>query len=200
MELIIIRHGLPKRIEMEDGSPADPGLSETGTEQAWRLARWMRAEKLDAIYSSPLKRAKETAQPMADIMGIEIAIEPGVAEFDKESSMYVPMEELRAKDYKRWLELMEGGFSAHFDIDTFQKTALECLARIIQENKGKRVAVVCHGGIINVWAAHILGIENALFFQPQYTSINRFLISSSGTQSVSCLNEAAHLRDDIVVG
>jgi broad specificity phosphatase PhoE len=55
MELILIRHALPLRVEREDGSPADPGLSEKGIEQAAKLARWMESEKLDAIYSSPMK-------------------------------------------------------------------------------------------------------------------------------------------------
>ncbi|MCP4756627.1 MAG: histidine phosphatase family protein [Proteobacteria bacterium] len=200
MELIIIRHGLPLRVETQDDSPADPDLSEEGKEQARKLARWMKSERLDVLYSSPMNRAKQTAEPMAGIIGLEILIESGVAEFDRNSSEYVPMEELKSKDYEKWLELMQGGFQDHFDLDAFQKTAVDTLEGIVTKNKGKRVAVVCHGGVINIWAAHVLGIDNALFFQPQYTSINRFLIASSGTRSVVSLNEAAHLRDDLVFG
>ena len=196
MELILIRHALPLRIQKEDGTPADPGLSEKGIEQARRLARWMEAEKLAAIYSSPMNRAQMTAKFLADIQGIEITIEPGVMEFDNQSSIYVPMEELKAKDYDLWLNLVSGGFAKLFNLDDFRKTALDSLEKIIQKNSGKRVAVVCHGGIINIWAAHVLGIDKFLFFAPEYTSINRFLASGKGNRSVASLNETAHLRED----
>jgi probable phosphoglycerate mutase len=200
MELILIRHGLPLRVEREDGSPADPGLSEKGIGQAAKLARWMETEKLDAIYSSPMARAKETADPLSEVKGIEITIESGIAEFDNQSSVYIPMEELKAKDYKRWLELVEGGFSEQFDLTSFKKEALESIEKIILENSGKRVAAVCHGGVINVWAAHVLGIDKYLFFPPEYTSINRFWASSSGVRSLISLNETGHLRDDLPLG
>ena len=52
---------------------------------------------------------------------------------------------------------------------------------------------MCHGGVINAYASHVLGIEFPLFFQPTYTSVNRFLASSAGHRSVVSLNEAGHL-------
>lgn len=197
MELILIRHALPKRVIKEDGSPADPGLSDEGIEQARKLARWMQTERLDAIYSSPMNRAKMTAEFIANDKEMEIIFDPGVMEFDNQSSTYVPMEELRAKDYERWRELVQGGFEARIDVDGFRKRVIESVDNIVSKNKGNRVAVVCHGGIINVWAAYILGIDRFMFFAPEYTSINRFLISSAGTRSVASLNESSHLRDDL---
>lgn len=199
MELILIRHALPLRVQREDGSPADPGLSEKGIEQARRLARWMESEKLEAIYSSPMSRAQMTAKFLAEIKGIEVTIETGVMEFDNQSSIYVPMEELKAKDYNRWLNVVSGGIAKSFNLDDFRKTAVDSLEKIIQKNSGKRVAVVCHGGIINIWAAHVLGIDKFLFFAPEYTSINRFMASGKGIRSVASLNETGHLREDVVL-
>ena len=198
MELILIRHALPLRVEKQDGSPADPGLSEKGIEQARRLARWMESERLEAIYSSPMNRAHMTAQFLAEVKGIEILLEPGVAEFDRQSPVYVPMEELRAKDYESWRKLVDGGFGALYDLKDFQKKVVASLEKIISQNSGNRVAVVCHGGGINLWAAHILDLSSPnLFFAPQYTSINRFLASGKGLRSVASLNETAHLRDHL---
>jgi probable phosphoglycerate mutase len=197
MELILIRHALPLRVEKEDGTPADPGLSDIGIDQARKLARWMSTEKLDAVYSSPMNRAHMTARYLAEAKGMEIALEPGVAEFDRHSPVYVPMEELRAKDYERWRDLVSGGFENFFNLKDFKGVVLESLEKIIQQNSGKRVAVVCHGGIINIWAAHVLGIDKFLFFAPEYTSINRFLASGKGQRSVASLNETAHLRDQL---
>jgi probable phosphoglycerate mutase len=200
MELMLIRHALPMRVERNDNTAADPDLSEEGIRQAEKLAFWLREENLDAIYSSPMKRATSTARPLAEVKGLDIIIESGVAEFDQHSSSYVPMEELREKDYDRWKNLVaEGGFGRLYDLDAFQKKMVRSLETIISENRGKRVAVVCHGGVINLWAAYVLGMRTELFFAPQYTSINRFMASGSGLKSVATLNEAAHLRENLVL-
>lgn len=197
MELIIIRHALPFRVEKADGSAADPELSPEGIEQAQKLAQWMASEKLDALYSSPMKRAMMTAAPLADMKCLDIKIEPGVAEIDEHASSYIPLEELKEKYPDRWKKIIGDGaentFNAIQSLDLFRKKVMESIGRIIETNQGKTVAIVCHGGIINVWAAHILGIQKTLFFTPGYTSINRFMASRSGVHSVKSLNEMGHL-------
>ena len=201
MELILIRHALPLRVEKEDGTPADPELSKTGVQQAQKLARWMENEKVEVIYCSPLMRARMTAKPLADIKGLEIKIEPGVAEIDEYSPTYIPLEELKEKEPEKWKELLEVGVESVYNsiqnLETFRKTVINSITRIIAENKGMKVAVVCHGGIINIWAAHILGMKKSLFFKPEYTSINRFMASSSGVHSLISLNQTGHLRPDL---
>lgn len=200
MDLILIRHALPLRVERNDNSAADPDLSDEGFRQAKKLASWLKDEPLDALYSSPLKRAKNTAGPLAEVKKLDVIIEPHVAEFDQHSPSYVPMEEMREKDYDRWKDLVTGGgFGRLYDLDGFQKKIVESLERIITENRGKRVAVVCHGGVINLWAAYVLGRSNELFFAPHYTSISRFLASSSGVKSVVSLNEHGHLLENLVL-
>jgi len=194
MELIIIRHGLPLRVENKDNTAADPDLSETGIKQARKMAERLKNEEFDAIYSSPMKRARMTVAPLAELKGMEPIIEPGVAEFDLDSSAYIPLEELKVVDYEQWRALMEGGFEAAYDIEGFSRIAIEAFNRIIAAHKGERVAVVCHGGIINIFAAHALGLDRHLFFAPDYTSINRFMVASSGFKSLVCLNDAGHLQ------
>ena len=122
-------------------------------------------------------------------------LEPGVVEFDQDAAFYIPLEELKETDYERWRELVQGYLLAAVDIEKFRYTVVSTLERIISEHRGQSVAVVCHGGVINSWAAHVLGIQNPLFFQPDYTSIHRFLCASSGERSLVALNETAHVRD-----
>ncbi|MFM1776976.1 MAG: hypothetical protein RLZZ260_543, partial [Actinomycetota bacterium] len=95
MELILVRHGLPLRREVVEG-PADPELSPEGKEQAARLANYLASESIDAIYSSPMKRAVQTAEPLAATTGLPISIIDDVAEYDRLSNEYIPIEELRA--------------------------------------------------------------------------------------------------------
>ena len=193
MELLLVRHALPLRVERKDGAPADPPLSNEGRRQANRLARWLEAARLDAIYVSPMQRALETAQPLAKSQGVGLRIEPGVVEFDATASTYVPLEEIKALDYERWRALISGGLVEGVDLAEFRRVVTGSLERIIDDHPGERVAVVCHGGVINTWAAHVLGLEATLFFEPTYTSISRFLASASGPRSVASLNETAHL-------
>jgi probable phosphoglycerate mutase len=195
MELIMIRHGLPLRVEKEDGSAADPQLSKTGIEQAEKLANCMRNESLDALYCSPLMRARMTADPLAAVKNLEIQIEPDIAEYDKDKSSYIPVEELKEKDPERWKRLVaEGSSLSAQEMEVFRKRVLESLEKIIAENRGKKAVLVCHAGVINVWTSHVLETKRTMLFLPEYTSINRFMASSTGAVSVKSLNEAGHLR------
>lgn len=192
VELLIIRHGLPVRIDEGDG-PADPELSELGHEQARRMAAWLRDEKLTAVYTSPMRRARQTAAPLGEATGLEPVVDDEVAEFDRGQHFYIPLEELKAAKDPRYEALMRGEQMDEVDPFTFREVVTVAIERIVEANPGGKVAIVCHGGVINAYASHVLGIEFPLFFQPTYTSINRFLASSAGHRSVASLNEAGHL-------
>jgi 2,3-bisphosphoglycerate-dependent phosphoglycerate mutase len=188
MELLLIRHALPVRID--EGSvegPADPALAEVGHAQAQAVAEWLAEEKVDAIWCSPMRRARETAAPLASRLGLEVTVEEGIAEYDREAASYIPVEELKAANDPRWYEVPERP-------DHFQGVVVEAIERIVEAHPGQRVAVVCHGGVINVYTGHVLGIDDPLFFLPGYTSISRVLAASSGERSIASLNETAHLR------
>jgi probable phosphoglycerate mutase len=194
MELLMIRHGLPVRVENSEGGPADPPLSELGRRQAQCLASWLEHEPIHRIYSSPLRRAHETAVPLAAVKGIEIQLDPGLREWDHGSELYIPMEELKVEDPEAYRALLAGELDVGVDFDEFRSGVVECVERIIRSNPGKRVAVVCHGGVINSWGSHVLEIAPPAFFQAEYTSISRFMAASSGERSVASLNQVGHLR------
>jgi 2,3-bisphosphoglycerate-dependent phosphoglycerate mutase len=196
MELLLIRHALPERIETVDGSPADPPLSAAGRAQAERMARWVSAEKVGAIYASPMRRARETAEALARVIGVEIVFDPALVEMDHLSDVYVPLEQLKAEDYPRWQEMVQrGGLYAGVDLGAFRSAVVASVERAIAANPGGRVAIVCHGGVINAWAGHVLGIADPFFLDVAYTGVSRFLAASTGERSVRSLNETSHLRD-----
>ena len=193
MELILIRHGLPEKVINQDGTPADPPLSEEGLKQAELVANWLEHEQIDKLYASPMRRAVQTAEPLAKVKGLDIELREGVAEYDRKSDLYIPVEQLKELDYDRWKKLMTGEI-VEADFPEFAKAVISALEAIIDENSGKRVAVACHGGVINVWTSHVIGFEPKMFFNPNYTSINRFMAASSGEKSVVSLNEYHHLK------
>lgn len=188
MELILIRHGLPERRD----DTADPPLSAVGHEQAQRVAAWLAGEGIDASYASTMLRARQTAAPFAAQAGHEVTCHDGICEFDRHSGAYVPMEELKRDDYEAWLRFASGQHGA--DIDGFHDQVVETLEGLVAAHPGQRIAVFCHGGVINVWTAHVLKMPPRLFFEPDYTSIHRYMCARSGQRNVVSLNERAHLR------
>ena len=196
MELLLIRHALPVRRELEIGA-ADPELSEDGHAQARHLAEYLAAEApLDALYASPLNRARQTAVPIAERFGLEIVLEDAVAEWDRHSNEYVPIEELKAAGDPRWQALLRGEWTAHDESpEQFTERVVAAVERMIADHRGERIAVVCHGGVINTYLGHVLGLgAQQSFFYPNYTSIHRVAAASSGERSVVTVNETAHLR------
>ena len=195
MELLLIRHGLPVRRELVDG-PADPELSESGLAQAERLADYLAAESLDAVYASPLRRAHQTAMPVAGRRGLSITLVDGVAEWDRNSNEYVPVEELKATNDPRYAAMMSGEWTAAEETrEEFHHRVVTALEALIDAHPGQRIAVSCHGGVINSYVGHVLGLPvGQHFFYPNYTSIHRIVASRRGHREVVTLNETAHLR------
>lgn len=195
MELLIIRHALPVRRELTEGA-ADPELSESGHAQARLLAAYLESEHLDALYASPMVRAQETAAPVAASKCLSIHTVAGIAEWDQHSPEYVPVEELKAANDPRWVALMNGEWDADESEAEFRERVVSTIESIIADHRGQRVAVVCHGGIINAYLAHVVGITapGRGFFYPNYTSINRVAAASGGHREVVTLNETTHLR------
>jgi probable phosphoglycerate mutase len=195
VEIVFVRHGLPLRIELETGI-ADPELAAEGHEQAAKMAAYLGVEDVEAVYVSPLRRALETASPLCKVLGLEAVVSEGVAEFDRNSREYVPVEELRATNDPRWEKLLRGEWDGvDEDPSIFKARVVATVEDMIARHPGGRVVGVCHGGVINQYLAHVLGIETHVgFFYPKYTSIHRVMAARSGERSIVSINEASHLR------
>src|SRR5262245_53671498 len=94
MELLLVRHALPEMILDADG-PANPGLTPEGHRQAAQLAEYLARQKVDLVVTSPLRRARETIAPTSAELGLGAGVVDDLAESDRYSRTYVPMEELR---------------------------------------------------------------------------------------------------------
>jgi probable phosphoglycerate mutase len=195
MELLLIRHGLPVRRELESGA-ADPELSEAGVLQARHLAEYLSSERLDAVYTSPLRRAHQTAEPVAAAQDLPLIVVDEVAEWDRHSNEYIPMEELKASGDPRWQQVIRGEWPAReLSPLEFRDQVVATLETLIGTHGGQRIAVVCHGGVIAGYLTHILGLADPHgFFYPNYTSIHRVAAARSGERTIVTLNETSHLR------
>jgi probable phosphoglycerate mutase len=196
VELILIRHALPERREVNTG-PADPELSPEGNAQAEHLADYLAAELIDAVYTSPMRRARETAAPLGLRLALEPVVVDDVAEWDRNSSEYVPIEQLKADGDPRFYEILGNQWDGADPIEEFEARVESALDDLVAQHPGDRIAVVCHGGVINLYLSIVLGLseQRTGFFYPNYTSIHRVAASRSGVRSIVTINETSHLRN-----
>jgi len=196
VELLLVRHGRPVRVDGSDTEgPADPPLSDEGLEQAERVGAWLAAESIDHVVTSPVRRARETAAPLGRLLGIEPEVVPGIGEFDARDASYIPFEEM-SRDHEKFGAMVEGRWTdieGWEDPEAFRSVAVAALEGVIERFAGGRVAVFTHAGIVNVFLGHVLGIERVLWFYPGYTSVSRVAASREGPRSVVSVNETAHL-------
>ena len=198
MELIFVRHGRPQHVQNQDGTPADPPLAAIGRAQASAVASWLSEEQIERIYTSPMQRAQETAEPIEAALGLKAAIREDISEFDREASSYVPMEVLKETDRKAWERMASGSMGSPPEkLATWYSNTLNQLEQIVSNHSGQRVIVVCHGGVINAYLSLCLGfdVDNFMRFDVDYTSVTRVLASGAGHRSIKSVNETTHFRN-----
>lgn len=204
-ELLLVRHGqqehpTDRRAPRSDW--VDPPLSALGRRQADAVGQALAGERIDAVYSSHLQRAKDTGDQVARHHGLEVTVVEALREIEmfrdvpdgKELLDVVePLLLLGARERfaneRRWdvWPFTETG-------DEFRHRVLMAVEGILVSHPGQRVAIACHGGVINVVAAAVLGHRDEdMFFRPAHASFHR--IGFHGTRKVVwSLNETHHLR------
>jgi 2,3-bisphosphoglycerate-dependent phosphoglycerate mutase len=192
-QLVLVRHALPERVEgAVDG--ADPGLTALGEEQAARLVAAIPAA--DALYTSPMARARATAAPLAAALDLAPVVLDDLREYDADAPYYVPVHELERHSPEEWRRMRAGLLPAHVDVPAFAARVGAALESVVAAHPGRATAVVvAHAGTIDVWLAHLLGIAMPLAFPLDYTGITRVLAGRDGRRVVRSVNETAHVVD-----
>lgn len=194
MQIVLVRHGLPERMDVTAGT-ADPPLAPLGRRQARAVAGFLADEPVRAIVSSPLLRAQQTAAPLAETLGQPVGLADNLAEYDSGQQSYVPIHEMRETHAEMWQQMIRGDLPEFVDVEAFRSRVTSALERIMEEYPGRgAVAVFCHAGVINVALGRYLCINRALPFVIDYTSVSRITASRSGRRTVISVNETAHVR------
>ena len=203
MRLILVRHGETERNSEArlQGGKSDLPLNEKGRNQARYLGLALKGEKLEAIYSSPLKRALETAQAISAHHRLRIQPDPALAEIDMgfiDGLDLAQVKESQPDFWKRWREedysvALPGGES----VLQVQQRAWGTVQGIINRHREGSVAVVGHGITLQTIIAALLGAPLSSFtrFRLGVASISIFQIDDERTSLVS-LNETCHLMND----
>jgi len=168
--IYLIRHGKPASV-WGDEDP-DPGLDETGRDQAQGAADTLMAlapgERPRFVVSSPLRRCRETAQPLADALGVSVEIDPAVGEIPTPAS-------LGLEDRPAWLrEVMAGtwaGIAGDIDYEAWRRN----VARSLLSRAGG--AVFSHFIAINGVMSLIEGQDAVIVFRPDHVSCSELEIA-----------------------
>ncbi|MRH86258.1 histidine phosphatase family protein [Nocardia sp. SYP-A9097] len=195
MQLILVRHAQPRRVQGASG-PADPDLTEIGVEQAGRVPAALAQHHIARVVSSPQLRARETARPTAEKLGLEAEICDGLAEYDRDLPAYIPIEDAQ-QDFRAVYDRIKAGYlPEQIDGDAFIRRVLDSAGDIAATTAHTDTVVAfAHGGVINVLLQDVLGLERPLTFPIDYCSITRILYSRTGRRTVATVNENAHVWD-----
>lgn len=195
-ELILVRHAQPH------GGAADPGLTPAGQEMAQAAARWLAHDDVDIVVASPLRRAIETAQPIAAAVGRELLLHEGLREWDSvpPRPQYVPLEE-HGLEHPRMRALHEGRYESFrptgYDEAAFLAGAAAALDSIFEQWPVERIVAVAHGGIINALLHAVLRPRGGFFFAHlAYASISIIERVPAGRMVVRSVNDTGHLLGD----
>jgi len=127
---------------------ADPPLNATGRAQAVDLSVQLMAEELAAVYSSPLRRAYETAEVVAASRGLEPVTVDALREVDVGSWSGLSRAEIEQRfpeQYARWLDYGQGWE----DGETYEQMVdrvVGALQELAEARNGERILAVTHGG------------------------------------------------------
>jgi probable phosphoglycerate mutase len=198
-ELIFVRHAEPDYGTPNDteGVP-DPALTERGRLQAARLARRIRELDIDAVYTSPTRRAIETAAIIAAEKKLPIISAPNLREIEvspriigggQSDDPQEPASQVLTRFLKnpRW-DAIEGMEPS----GAFRERVTETVGGIISRRAGQRVVLVTHAGVINAYLSTLLDIQRDMFFLPEHASVT-IVRALKEIRAVQNLNDYAHL-------
>lgn len=154
--IILLRHGESEANHLDIfAGQIDPGLHDNGVAQAQLAAKYIAEEyKVDKIYASDLKRAYNTALPLAKMLGMEISKEKGMREICAgkwEGAKYYELPKLYPEEFELWLN--HTGLAKCPDgesVAELGERVMNTLTAIAKENDGKTVVVATHATPIRV--------------------------------------------------
>lgn len=189
--VLLIRHGENEYVSTHRLAGRMPGvhLNEKGRTQAADLVKMLDVQPIDAVYSSPLVRCRETAAPLAAARALALQELDGVLEVDYGQWQGQDLREL--SKLPEWQQVQHYPSSFRFPagetLREVQARSIATIERICDDHPDQVVAVFSHGDVIRTTLAHFLGVPLDLF--------QRIAIS---TGSVSVL--AFHERRPMVLG
>ncbi|MFG3001090.1 bifunctional RNase H/acid phosphatase [Streptomyces sp. NPDC048340] len=201
---VLLRHGetaLTPQKRFSGSGGTDPELSPAGRRQAGAVAGALAARgTVQAVVSSPLRRCRETAQAVADRLGLEVVVEEGLREVDFgawEGLSFAEVRERFPDDLQAWLDSPKAaptGGGESFTAATRRISATR--DRLLARYAGRTVLLVTHVTPVKVLVRLALGAPPEALFRMELSaaSLSAVAYYADGNASVRLLNDTSHLR------
>ncbi|WP_372637146.1 histidine phosphatase family protein [Cohnella sp.] len=198
MELFLVRHGQSVGNTEPDLDMPDSPLTAKGKEQAGLVARYLLNKGITAIYSSPLIRAMQSAQPLANLLGYPIHVMKALYEVREGSPYEGPSRQALTELVPEALFddsiEEEGWICPGGDLPETSKLRAQAALHQLQLSGEERIAVFCHGMFNEYVIREALGIgsERIRFIQ-ENTGVNHFIIHKQAIEVLK-INDTVHLQ------
>lgn len=198
--VIIVRHGRTEwnRVERFRGR-VDIGLDEVGMKQAEVAAKRIREWPISAIYSSPLRRAMDTAEIIAAPLELNVQPMSGIIDIDYGSWQGLSTEQVVARNdslYSQWIESpQEVKFPDGESFIEVKERVASAIGHLIQRYPKETFVLVSHKVICQILILNLLGLDSSHFWQitQDICAMNLFEVRG-GIPSVLFLNDTCHLE------
>jgi probable phosphoglycerate mutase len=198
--LCIVRHGETAwNAEHRVQGQLDVPLNAIGQAQAQAAAKVLARERFDAVYSSDLSRARQTAAPAANLLSMEIAVDRALRERHYgifERLTYAEVKTRYPEDYARFeARDPEYAFRTGESLKDFSARSIAVISRIVDQNKDRSILVFTHGGVLDKLYRFVTGLPLSAprDFGIPNAGLNRIEVTPAGWR-IGSWAEVVHLE------
>mmetsp|Transcript_591 Transcript_591/g.1344 ORF Transcript_591/g.1344 Transcript_591/m.1344 type:complete len:253 (-) Transcript_591:1023-1781(-) len=195
-EVWVVRHGQTDwNVEhrLQGQSELDPGLNAVGNLQAQALAQHFAPIEINAIYSSDLARAVQTARAISSNQSVQVQYNSGLRERHLGILQGLTVREAAEQQPHAFSALRDGGTSTPIpgggeSLDQLQARVVHAVQQVAAQHPGERVLLVVHGGVMHAMYRHTTGRQyNGKVVNG---AVGRFMVQG-GTWVLQSWNEGA---------
>jgi probable phosphoglycerate mutase len=201
--IVLLRHGETAwNVERRMQGHIDIALNAAGKRQALALARALQDEAFDAVISSDLQRASQTAQAVAEAHALPVQSDSGLRERCFGGFEGLTYDEIRCRFPREYAAYQAREVDAQFppgraageSFRQFYQRAITAIFRLAQPYQGRKIALVAHGGVLECAyrAALQMPLATPRDFEVRNASINRFSVKD-GVLRLHAWGDIAHL-------
>lgn len=201
MRLLLIRHGRSTwNAQGRIQGQADPPLDDVGRDQAHKLAERLRGNPPTTLYSSPLQRARETAEIIANGLGVSVAADERLSEYGVGALTGLTSRQV-VQQYpevaERWNNAQSLTIPGEEGRESFRARVVAAFDDIRSQHSEGTSAVISHGGTLGSYLVHLLGLS--ISFTPfRFDNGSLSIVQPHRVKPrILLLNDTCHLREDL---
>jgi ribonuclease H / adenosylcobalamin/alpha-ribazole phosphatase len=187
--LVLVRHGATELTASKRFSgglaSSNPGLIDEGRAQVREVAEWLAplGEAVEAVVTSPVRRTRESAEILAERLGVDLVEEPDFAEMEFgtwDGMTFAEVRDQRPGEIEAWLGSLDVAAGGGESFRELEKRVLDGLSRVLETYAGKTVIVVSHVTPIKTLVAHAIGAPLAALFRMELSTASVSVVSFVG--------------------